>query len=220
MAGRTYGQHCGLAAAMDLVGQRWAMLVIRELAPGPRRFTDIHEGLPGLATDVLAERLRELVAAGVVEHRSVRHPVPAKVYALTESGRSLAAIAGQLAEWGGPLLPTNPDEGTVVRARWALQMMTRRYRGGMPDGDYKFVIDDEPLTVRVAGETATLRYGPAPAGAAVSIACSSTQFFKAARQPSWLATDHRGVVVNGAREDAVALFDALGFIGGGVAPGR
>ena len=206
---RTYGQHCGLAAAMDLVGQRWSMLVVRELTPGPRRFTDIHEGLPGLATDVLAARLRELVQAGVVEHRTMRSPVPAKVYALTESGEALSVIALRLADWGRPLLPGRPAESTAVRARWALQTMALSYGGGLGDGDYELVVDDEELTVRIAQDHAAVRYGPSATAPIVRVSLSSKQFFTAVHDTRWLTRPRRGVEIVGERDIVVALFDAL-----------
>ncbi len=215
MGVRTYGQHCGLAAAMDLVGQRWSMLIVRELTPGPRRFTDLHDGLPGLATDVLAERLRELVAAGVVEHRTTRYPVPAKVYALTESGEVLSDIAGRLADWGRPLLPTKPTEGTVVRARWALQTMARGYVGGLADGEYEVVVDDEELTLRIEGDRATVRYGPSRHAQHVRVTMTGKQFFTAAKDPSWLSGQHRGLEIEGDAGLAVAIFEALPLRSGG-----
>jgi DNA-binding HxlR family transcriptional regulator len=206
---RSYGQHCGLAAAMDLIGQRWSMLIVRELSPGPRRFTDLHDGLPGLATDVLASRLRELVAAGVVEHRSVRHPVPAKTYALTDTGEELAEIARRLADWGRPLLPRTPDGDSVVRARWALQTMAMAYRGGAPDGHYEFCIDGDELCVTVAGSTATVRYGTAPEPPAVRMTSTTAAFFRAVGEPSWVSTTHRGVAIEGDAGVLASLLTAL-----------
>jgi DNA-binding HxlR family transcriptional regulator len=194
---------------MDLIGQRWSMLVIRELTPGPRRFTDIHAGLPGLATDVLAQRLRELMGAGVVEQQTLQHPVPAKVYALTASGVELSEIGRRLADWGMPLLPASPAEGAVVRARWALQSMTLDYRGGLADGDHELVIDDEQLTVRIAGAVASLHYGLSAGPSVVRVTCSTKQFFTAAKDPTWLERPHRGLVVDGSIATAVMLFTAL-----------
>ena len=205
---------------MDLIGQRWSMLVVRELSPGPRRFTDIHEALPGVATDVLAERLRELVAAGVVEHRTARHPVPAKVYALTESGERLADIASRLADWGRPLLPELPKDGTVVKARWALQTMVMGYDGGLVDGDHEFVIDGEALTVRVVGTDATVHYGPASAEPVVRVTLSSKQFFAAAKGNAWLAQPRRGVQIEGDAAAALAFFDLLPLRVGAAAAAR
>lgn len=209
MAIRTYGQHCGLAVAMDLIGQRWSMLVVRELTPGPRRFTDIHEALPGVATDVLTERLRELMAAGVVEHRTTRQPQPGKVYVLTESGEHLAEIAHRLADWGRPLLPEVPHDGTVVKARWALQTMVMGYEGGLVAGDYELVIDGEVLTVSVAGTDAGVRYGHAAKEPLVRLTLSSKQFFAAAKRNAWLAQPRRGVLIDGDASAALAFFDAL-----------
>ncbi|MEQ1703486.1 MAG: helix-turn-helix domain-containing protein, partial [Ilumatobacteraceae bacterium] len=138
---RTYGQYCGLAAAMDLVGQRWAMLIIRDLAPGPRRFTDLFAGLPGIATDMLADRLRALEAAGVIRQHSIKHPAPAKLYELTESGQELARLAADLAGWGQRLLPAPGTTEATVQPRWALQSMAARYQGGAAAGVYHLVID-------------------------------------------------------------------------------
>lgn len=219
MSVRTYGQHCGLAAAMDLVGQRWSMLIVRELTPGPRRFTDLNAALPGVATDVLAERLRELVAAGVVEHRALRHPVPAKVYALTASGLALADVGLRLADWGRSLLPAAPVEGTMVRARWALQTMAFGYRGGLADGDYEVVVDGEEMTLRLAGASATVHYGPVASGAVARLSCSTAQFFTAVRDPAWLRRPHRGVVVDGDVDLLVAVLAALPLRVGDAAAG-
>ncbi len=209
MGTRTYGQHCGLAAAMDLVGQRWSMLIVRDLAPGPRRFTDLFEGLPGIATDVLAERLRELEAAGVVVHRSTKHPVPAKLYSLTESGEELSAIAGRLADWGMPLLPAVPATDVKVRARWALQTMTRHYAGGLDDGRYELVIDGEEFTVVVSPRAAMLRYGPADGPALLRLRCSSRQFFNALKDPSYFGAPRRSVEIDGGVSLASKFLGAL-----------
>ncbi len=161
MSKRTYRQYCGLAAALDVVGQRWALLIVRDLVPGPRRFTDLFDGLPGISTDLLADRLRSLEAAGAVQQREVRNPVPANLYELTERGQELARLAGDLARWGGPLLPP-PDEADeyVLNARWALTQRARRYRGGFPDGDVHILLDQrDELTLTFAGDQARLAYG-------------------------------------------------------------
>ncbi len=158
---RAYRQYCGLAAALDVVGQRWALLIVRDLIPGPRRFTDLFEGLPGISTDLLADRLRSLEAAGAVHQREVRNPAPAKLYELTERGRELARLAGELARWGGPLLPSL-DEATdhVINARWALTQRAGRYQGGFPDGDVHILLDErDELTLSFTGDRARLAYG-------------------------------------------------------------
>ena len=208
MAQRTYGQYCGLATAMDLVGQRWAMLLVRDLSPGPRRFTDLFEGLPGIATDVLAERLRSLEAAGVVRQRTLKHPVPAKVYELTASGEELASIERDLARWGARLLPVAGSTDARIHPRWALQSMAAGYRGGMPDGSFGVVVDDEELSVVVNGPAARVEYGTS-AKSVLTVRCDVRQFFTIARDPSKVRTMRRGLSIEGSVEQAEALFSSM-----------
>ena len=90
MAGkRSYGDACGIARALDVVGERWSLMVVRELLLGPKRFTDIRSGLPHVSPDVLAQRLRDLEQAGIVHHRRLPPPYASQVYELTDSGRAL-----------------------------------------------------------------------------------------------------------------------------------
>src|SRR5262245_50588135 len=86
MAGRTYAQYCALAKALDVIGERWALLVIRELMGGPRRYTDLMAGLPGISTDMLAARLKDLEKAGLVARRTLPPPAASSVYELTPEG--------------------------------------------------------------------------------------------------------------------------------------
>ncbi|UWE12255.1 winged helix-turn-helix transcriptional regulator [Actinacidiphila bryophytorum] len=97
---RSYGDGCGIARAMDLVGERWALLVVRELVLGPKRFTALHAGLPGVSPNVLAQRLRELEAAGVLRRRTLGPPAGARVYELTEWGQELEPLLVALGRWG------------------------------------------------------------------------------------------------------------------------
>lgn len=177
MASRSYRQYCGLAAALDVVGERWALLVVRDLEPGPRRFTDLFTGLPGVATDVLAERLRSLEAAGAVRQTQLRYPTPAKVYELTERGRELAAIAGQLARWGAPLLPPAPAEAMRMNPRWALQSMVLAHTGQVEHGQYAFTIDGDEYTVTIDDTGAHLSYGPPDMPALLHAHCDAAGFF-------------------------------------------
>ena len=208
MALRTYGQYCGLAAAMDLVGQRWAMLLVRDLSPGPRRFTDLFEGLPGIATDVLAERLRALETAGVVRQRTLKHPAPAKLYELTASGEELASIARDLAGWGARLLPAAGSTDARIHPRWALQSMAAGYRGGMPGGVYGVVVDDEELSVVVDGPAARVEYGTSETPL-LTVRCGVRQFFTIARDPTKIRTVRRGLSIEGSVEQAEGLFSSM-----------
>ena len=124
---RPYGQYCGLAKALDVVGGRWTLLVIRELLVGPQRYTDLLAGIPGVSTDVLASRLRELEAAGVVEKRVLAPPASSNVYELTELGMALARPVGALAAWGANLLGS-PRRGDAYRLSWLLLPLRARFR--------------------------------------------------------------------------------------------
>jgi DNA-binding HxlR family transcriptional regulator len=97
---RTYGEACGIPRALDRVGERWALMIVRELVLGPKRFTDIRAGLPHLSADVLAQRLRELEGYGVVRHRKLPPPYAAHVYELTEWGQELESVLIALGRWG------------------------------------------------------------------------------------------------------------------------
>src|SRR5215217_2519161 len=111
---RSYRDACGIARALDVVGDRWALLVIRDLLLGPKRFTDLRAGLPKISPDVLAQRLRELEEAGVVARDTLPPPAASKVYALTDRGRDLAPVLHALGRWGaaepvGDEVPMGPD---------------------------------------------------------------------------------------------------------------
>lgn len=104
MPARSYHQYCGVAHALELVGERWALLVVRELLVGPKRFTDLRNGLPRIPTNVLSTRLKELEKAGVVQRRVLPRPSASVVYELTDSGRELEDVVMALVRWGSKRL--------------------------------------------------------------------------------------------------------------------
>jgi DNA-binding HxlR family transcriptional regulator/putative sterol carrier protein len=104
MKTRTYGQYCGLARALEIVGERWVVLIVRDLLVSPKRFTDLHRGLPRIPTNVLAARLKELEAAGVVRRRVLPRPSGSVIYELTEYGAELEGVIIGLGRWGAKLL--------------------------------------------------------------------------------------------------------------------
>jgi DNA-binding HxlR family transcriptional regulator len=106
---RTYSDACGIARALDVVGERWALMVVRELLLGPKRFTDIRAGLPTVSPDVLAQRLRELERAGLLERRTLPPPAASQVYELTPKGLALEPVVIALGRWGGANAPPPPD---------------------------------------------------------------------------------------------------------------
>ncbi len=116
MTTRTYGDACGVPRALDRVGERWALMIVRELLLGPKRFTDFRTGLPHASPNVLAERLRELEQTGVVHRRTLPPPAAARVYELSEWGLELAPVVDALGRWGAraPLAP--PDAGMSLDA--------------------------------------------------------------------------------------------------------
>src|SRR5918911_746584 len=115
---RSYGQYCALAKALDAVGDRWTLLIVRELLlRGPCRYTDLRHGLPGIATNLLADRLRELEQAGIVHREAAPPPIATTLFSLTTRGEELAPVVEALGRWGGPLM-TERTEGDAFRSHW------------------------------------------------------------------------------------------------------
>src|SRR5580704_6846456 len=115
MANRTYGQYCGLARAAEMIGERWGLLIVRDLVVEPKRFTDLQRGLPGIPSNVLASRLKELEQAGVVRRRVLPRPSGSVVYELTEYGKELEEIVMAFGRWGAKSLgDPRPDETVTV----------------------------------------------------------------------------------------------------------
>lgn len=110
---RSYRDLCGIARALDIVGERWALLVVRELLFGPKRFADLHRGLPGMSQNVLTQRLRELEDSGVLARRRALPPAAGLVYELTPHGRDLEQVLLALGRWGSPL-PPRPDSASEL----------------------------------------------------------------------------------------------------------
>ena len=117
---RRYDQYCPVACTLSLVGERWALLVVRELLHGPKRYTDLLEHLPGIGTNILAARLKELEAGGIVEKRKLPPPAASTVYDLTPTGRELRPVMYELARFGARLMGPPPldalEEGWLVDA--------------------------------------------------------------------------------------------------------
>jgi DNA-binding HxlR family transcriptional regulator len=131
-ADRSYGQFCGLARALDLVGERWAFLVVRELALGPKRFKDLADGLPGVSTNILASRLRQLERNGIVERRVLPPPAASSVYELTEYGRDLEPAMLALGRWGARSLGVRGER--TLRSHWLALALKAMFRAEAADG--------------------------------------------------------------------------------------
>lgn len=139
--GKRYDQYCPVAHALDLIGERWALLVVRDLMRGPKRYTDLAETL-GIGTNILAARLRDLEACGVVRKRTLPPPAASRVYELTEYGRELKSVVRELALWGARSLgpPTDEDE---LFPGWLVNALDAVLAPIAPPGRFEFRIGDE-----------------------------------------------------------------------------
>jgi DNA-binding HxlR family transcriptional regulator len=147
---KRYEQYCPMAHALDLVGDRWALLVVRELMHGPKRYTDLVEGLPGIGTNILAARLRDLEQADVVARRTLPPPAASKVYELTDYGRELRPAMRELALWGARSLGP-PTPGSGLFEGWMANAMDIVLAHLAPTGRFEFRVDDEVASL-VDGE--------------------------------------------------------------------
>jgi DNA-binding HxlR family transcriptional regulator len=158
---RRYGQLCSIALALEVVGDRWAILLLRELLAGGKRFTDLAAGLPGVGTAVLTERLRELEQHGLVRRRRLGPPAPALVYELTPRGTAMEPVLVGLARWGAAYLAGGED--LASRGRWLLQAMAAT-AGKSPAGiqTTNFMLDGEECHVEVSQGRWAVRDGLQP----------------------------------------------------------
>lgn len=148
---RSYGQHCTVARALDVLGERWTLLLVRELSTGPKRFKDLLGGLPGIGTNLLAGRLKALEGDGVVRRATLPPPAGSNVYELTALGRELEPVLVALSRWGARLMDA-PGEDDEVRAGWAavaLRSVLAAEDSGGHSGSYRFRIDGEAFHLRV-----------------------------------------------------------------------
>lgn len=167
---RSYDQYCAVARALDSVGDRWTLLIVRELLAGPRRYTDLHADLPGVSTDVLASRLKDMERDGLAARRRLPAPVSAYVYELTERGRALLPLVGALAEWGAPALD-GPRPTDAVRAHWFAVPLLRRLEAAGVTGTLDVRLPEGEFHLRLAPDgSGAPGYGDGPAPAGVPVA--------------------------------------------------
>jgi DNA-binding HxlR family transcriptional regulator/putative sterol carrier protein len=158
-----YQQYCALARALDVAGDRWTLLIVRELAPGPRRFTDLIDGLPGISRKLLTDRLRDLERDGIIARKELPPPAARQVYELTDDGRDLAGAMAPLIGWGVRRLgDRRPEES--FRARWPAVGMAgladREAAKGVSES-YQFLIDDSAFYFMVDDGSIELHDGRA-----------------------------------------------------------
>lgn len=169
-APKSYEQYCPVARALDVLGERWTLLIVRDLAMGPKRYTDLREGLPGIATDLLTARLRTLESAGFVARRELPRPAPAVVYELTDAGRKLAPVIIALAQVGLGFLDAPRPSDDVRAERVVLLGLRLGFRGeAFPEltETYELRIDGEPFSVIVAHGAVEIERGAASSPAMI-----------------------------------------------------
>jgi DNA-binding HxlR family transcriptional regulator len=178
---RRFDQYCPVANALSIVGERWALLIVRELLKGPRRYTDLTAGLPGIGTKVLATRLRELEDGGVVQRRKLPPPAASTVYELTEYGQGLEEVIHAIARWGARTLglPKREDD---LDPEWGFNafpalLYPERARGLTETTVVR--IDDDVFTVRLVDGRLCVDAGATP-DADLELATDMPTFFELA----------------------------------------
>jgi DNA-binding HxlR family transcriptional regulator len=163
---KRYGQACAIARALDVVGERWSLLLVRELTLGPRRYRDLATGLPGIPSNVLAARLKDLQAAGVITRRTLPAPADVPVYELTGAGRALQPALSELLHWGLRYAP-EPAGGDAAQPGWGLLGAAGRPTT-LPAGQTcELRVGPEIFYLGSDAGQLTVRRGPAPDGDAV-----------------------------------------------------
>ncbi|MEV0355646.1 helix-turn-helix domain-containing protein [Nocardia sp. NPDC050697] len=168
MAKRSYNQYCGVAHALDLLGERWSLVILRNLLLGPKRYTDLLDGLPGIGTGLLSQRLKELDAAGIITRATLPPPAASTVYQLTPDGEGLRPVFHALSRWGLPRLGA-PEPEQHVDPELVAIAMEARFRPGAAgaDGVYELRTGGAAFRFTITPERIDFRVGPAEAPRAV-----------------------------------------------------
>jgi DNA-binding HxlR family transcriptional regulator len=165
MPAANYGQYCGVARGLEIVGDRWTLLVVRELLTGPRRFSHLQAGLAGVPTNLLVERLQRLEQTGVVSRTRTETDARGIRYELTPFGHQLEQVILPLARWGSSLLDS-PGPGDVYHLRWFILTMRAQFDPAAATGPpcvYEFRVDGEVIHATIDGGQLDARDGPAAA---------------------------------------------------------
>jgi DNA-binding HxlR family transcriptional regulator len=161
---RSYDEYCAIAKSLDVVGDRWTLLIVRELAlRGACRYTDVRNGLPGIASNLLAERLRELERADVIAREDAPPPIATTVFRLTPRGEQLRSVLEGLIRWGLPLM-TEQKPGDAVRSHWlawALELMLIDRQPGASPVTIELQTGDQAIVIEPRDGTIHTRLGPA-----------------------------------------------------------
>ncbi len=202
---RTYGDACGIARALDILGERWALMTVRELLLGPKRFTDLRDGLPHASPNILSMRLRDLEAHGLVRKRRLPPPAASQVYELTNRGREIAPVLDALGTWGSRL-PLPGPEATMSFDAHILSFRTV-FRPDLAEGfeaRIQFVFGDRPFRARVSGGKFEIRAGELDSPDAVITSDHATALAVAHGRASLEEAESDGMLqITGDRDTAV-----------------
>jgi DNA-binding HxlR family transcriptional regulator len=166
MGKRSYHQFCPLALALDVIGERWTLLIVRELLAGPKRFTDLMDGLPGIGSNLLSKRLKEMETYELIAKSHLPPPAASTVYEMTPLGLSLEPLVAAIAQWGVWVMTFKPEEKETLhfKAAWAMLGMKHGYNEELAremSGSYQLEVGSEVLHVVVADGVVEPRLGPA-----------------------------------------------------------
>lgn len=159
---RSYGDPCGVARGLDVLGERWAVLVVRDLLLGPKRFNDLLGGLRGVSPNVLSQRLRELTEDGVVQRRDLGPPTRVRLYELTEWGRALEPLLLQLGRWGSQAPPLPEGALGIDSLLLSIRAAFDPARAADLGGVYEFRVDADTYVAEVADDSVRIRRETAP----------------------------------------------------------
>ena len=203
---RSYGQYCGVARALDIVGERWTLLIVRDLLLGPRRYSELLHGLPGITTNLLAKRLREMEAAGMIERVRASTSETGHSYRLTSLGLGLEPAVLALAAWGWHSMD-GAKKGEQRQLEWFFVVLRPRYRGGATLR-VELVADDVPYRVLLDGSRAEISRGEVPAPE-VRLRGAAPAIYKMFREPPARGRAPTGVEVEGPVESVRKLVQAF-----------
>lgn len=220
MVTKTYGQMCSIARSLDVLGERWSMLIVRELLLGPKRFKNLRDALTGVGSNRLSERLKGLEEADIVRRTMLPAPASVQVYELTERGERLRGPVVALGLWGLDLPVDERIDPRTARADligMALAGTQQKLLDPARQDGFEFHVGDEVFHLRLRDGRFVAQSGPSPIDPAVSVVCDLMTFIDLARRemtPSEAIKDGRVTIAAGERSALVELFDQLVYVPG------
>jgi len=203
---RSYGQYCGVARALDIVGERWTLLIVRDLLLGPRRYSELLHGLPGITTNLLAKRLKEMEAAGLIERVRANTSEAAHAYRLTSLGLGLETAVMALAAWGWHTMD-GAKKGELRQLEWLFVVLRPRYLSAAKLRA-ELVADGVPYRMLLDGTRAEISRGEVPAPD-LRLRGTALALYKMFREPPSRGRAPTGVEVEGPVENVRKLVQAF-----------